>query len=97
MLLLVQLKSLGITLKVKPSTVSQLPGVSLHFTVKLTPAVNLTPVMVGAGGGAGEGETMTLVDEKQQVMKKYRTHAQLSSKFRNKQPMNIYTSKSLFG
>jgi len=64
-------------LKVK-STVSQLPGVSVHSTVKLTPAVNLTPVMVGAGGGAGEGETMTLVDEKQQVMKKHHTHAQLS-------------------
>ena len=57
MLLLVQLKSLGVTLKVKPSTVSQLPGLSLHSTVKLTPAVNLTPVMVGAGGGAGERET----------------------------------------
>ena len=57
LLLLVQLKSLGVTLKVKPSTVSQLPGVSLHSTVKLTPTVNLTPVIVGAGGGAGERET----------------------------------------
>ena len=52
--LLVQLKSLGVMLKVKPSTVSQLPGISLHSTVKLTPAVKLTSVMVGAGGGAGE-------------------------------------------
>ena len=57
MLLLVQLKSLGVMLKVKPSTVSQLPGVSLHSTVKITPTVNLTPVIVGAGGGAGERET----------------------------------------
>ena len=52
--LLVQLKSLGVMLKVKLSTVSQLPEVSLHSTVKLTPAVKLTSVMVGAGGGAGE-------------------------------------------
>ena len=52
--LLVQLKSLGVILKVKPSTVSQLPGVSFHSTVKLTPAVKLTSVMVGVGGGAGE-------------------------------------------
>ena len=57
MLLLVQLKSLGVMLKVKPSTVSQLPGVSLHSTVKLTPAVKLTSVIVGAGGGSGERET----------------------------------------
>ena len=52
-LFVVQLKSLGVMLRLKPSTVSQLPGVSLHSTVKLTPAVNLTSVMVGAGGGAG--------------------------------------------
>ena len=53
-MLLVQLKSLGVMLKMKLSTVSQLPEVSLHSTVKLTPAVKLTSVMVGAGGGAGK-------------------------------------------
>ena len=55
--LLVHLKSLGVMLTLKPSTVSQLPGVSLHSTVKHTPAVKLTSVMVGAGGGSGERET----------------------------------------
>ena len=57
MLLLVQFKSLGVMLKVKPSTLSQLPGVSLHSTVKLTTAVKLTFVIVGAGGGAEGRET----------------------------------------
>ena len=63
MVLLVQLKSLGVMSKVKLSTVSQLPGVSLHSTVKLTPAVKLTSVMVGAGGGAREGKRTCKVSQ----------------------------------
>jgi len=50
--LIIQLKSLGESWGSKLSTISQLPGGSLHAIVKLVPEVKLTAVLTGAGGGA---------------------------------------------
>ena len=50
--LVAQLKSLGDIWGSIPSTISQLPDASFHSMVKLVPAVKLTFVMVGTGGGA---------------------------------------------
>ena len=49
---IIHLKSLGEIWGSKLSTVSQLPRGSLHSVVKLVPAVKLTAVMTGTGGGA---------------------------------------------
>ena len=56
---IIQLKSLGEIWGSKPSTISQLPGGSLHSIVKLVPEVKLTAVMAGAGGGARGSEMHT--------------------------------------
>ena len=57
-----QSKSLGVMLKVKLSTISPLPGVPLHSTVKLL-AVKLTPRILGACiRGAGGEIFMTHAD-----------------------------------
>lgn len=52
MLFIVQRKSLGVMLKLKPSTISLL----LHVTVKLESPM-LTPIISGGRGGAGERES----------------------------------------
>jgi len=56
---IIQLKSLGESWGLKLSTISQLPGGSLHSIVKLVPAVKLTAVIAGAGGGARGSEIHT--------------------------------------
>ena len=53
--LIIQLKSLGEIWGSKLSIISQLPGGSLHSTVKLAPAVKLIGVMMVGGGGGSRG------------------------------------------
>jgi len=53
---IIQLKSLGEIWGSKLSTISQLPRGSLHSIVKLVPAVKLTAVIAGAGGGSRVSE-----------------------------------------